>query len=355
MGTTKSFALLGFLPDTELRLKTLIQQNLTDTVEWVTATDSALEGVVINADFITSPQIQNYIRRSTANIVCCYNDDDGQRQAQRSQILGLNIQHHDATELQAWLSGLSGQTVVTPISTTSSSSAAQAEPVQPQEEPAPARRSFFSAVKPNATSSDNQEDDLDRLTLSTDYNELLSRLTTANGHYIVRYGNRAVWIDAPKNEAYLDFERDKIEGIENTKWASLSNFNPSKKARRLQLDLWLFETLWQSSLDFSDAVPDNGLFKLNRWPRPLCAHGRSEALRLAAFIQSSPATMSLLKNKTGYDETMVRRFIYAGLQSGQIQQSGTASAADMAREQEQKQVDQAKLGLLRRIRIKLGL
>ncbi len=337
MSTTKSFALLGFLPDTELRLKALIQKNLDKAVEWVTATDASLQGVVINADFISSPQIQNYIKRSGAKIVCCYHDKDGRQQAERNGILGLDIKEHDAQTLQRWLAELSGEVV----SEVYSGSEGGDERVQ-------ASASVSSDLFGEDTVDDTPE-------FSKDYDELLKRLKSKKGCYLVRYGDNSMWINPRKNEAFLDFDRDRIDGIERSKWTAMSAMEPPRKARRLQLELWLFETLWQSNKVFDDeAISENGLFKLSRWPRPLCSHGRSEALRLAAFIQSSPTTAEVLGRKTGYDDKMVRRFLYAGVQSGQIQYMGV-SGARTAEEDEPKQVDHKKLGLLKRIRIKLGL
>ncbi len=336
MNTTKYFSLLGFLPDTELRLKALIQKSLGESIKWVTATDASLQGVVINADFISSPQIQNYIKRTSANIVCCYHDRDGQQQAKRNDILGLDIREHDASTLQTWLEGLLGRSVAE-VYSGASASAGNREP---------ATTSSGISYRESADAP---------LEFSKNYSELLSRLKRKNGYYLVRYGDNNVWVDVQKNEAFLGFERDGIDGIERSKWAAISSSQFPRKTRRLQLELWLFETLWQSNEAFDDgSISEDGLYKLSRWPRPLCSRGRSEALRLAAFIQSSPATAGVLGRKTGYEDKMVKRFLYAGVQSGQIQHVGVSDSRSVGADKP-KQADRKKLGLLQRLRSKLGL
>ncbi len=355
MGTF--LALLGFLPDTELRLKTLIQEHLEGNIHWVTATDTKLQGVVINADFISSPQIQNYIGRTKANIVCAYSDKDGENQAKNHNILGLFLSQYSNDELKNWMLKLCGneaplvfsEQVEQEPSNAPSDSPAPTESIPPAKEETPlAKPNNFFNSRPKVQAEDTTG-------MSDNHEQFLRAIQNAQGYYFAQYGDKSVWVNTQKSEVYLDFDRDRIQGIESIRWKALTEMNPPRNARRLQLELWLFETLWQSasSLPLSQ-IDENGLFKLVRWPRPLCSSGRSEALRLAAFIQATPASISLLSSKTGYDPAMVKRFLHAGLLSGQIKQTGTASAHG-TQSQEVRTVDREKLSLLKRIRVKLGL
>ncbi len=365
MGTF--LALLGFLPDTELRLKTLIQEHLEGNIDWVTATDTKLQGVVINADFISSPQIQNYIGRTKANIVCAYCDEDGKKQSENHNILGLFLSQHSDQELKNWMQKLCGSEaslifseqvsresphVVASSSSSSSVSPAPSETISPvKEEPPLAKpKSSFFHSKPKT-----RETATDTTGMSDNHEQFLKAIQNIQGYYFAQYGDRSVWINTQKSEVYLDFDRDQIQGIESIRWKPVPEMEPPRSARRLQLELWLFETLWQSARSLPlNQIDENGLYKLVRWPRPLCPSGRSEALRLAAFIQATPASISLLSNKTSYEPSMVKRFLHAGLLSGQIKQTGTASTHE-DHSHEVKKVDREKLGLLKRIRVKLGL
>ncbi len=89
------------------------------------------------------------------------------------------------------------------------------------------------------------------------------------------------------------------------------------------------------------------------WPRPLSNKGRSEALRLAAFAQKSAVTVADLVEKTHYSESMVRRFLYATLFVGQARPA-RYSEQKAVQINEQHKPDKFKLGLLQRLRKKLG-
>lgn len=391
MSTNKSFALLGFLPDAESELKTLVQQHIQYEVSWVTATDPDLQGVIINADFISSPQIQKYIQRVNANIVCCFHDAEGQKEAEQLGIIGMALNHRDHASLQQWLNHLVGEEVeldsrvltlldnntpTTPANTVTDDISASAKKASdlntPQTDTPPAfarapsepkkssNRLIQTSTQTTGTPTANEQTahrdfTLSDLTFHDECDTLLAKLQQNDGYYLIQYGDKYVWADLAKNDVYLDFERDQISGIENARWATLPNLDGKGQARRLQLELWLFETLWQSDSVHGDNVHDDGLYKLSRWPRPLCAQGRSEALRLAAFIQSDSATVSQLCTKTGYDDTMVSRFLNAAITVGQVKQTGIVEQQAEPLSVEPKKVDDVKLGLIGRLRTRLGL
>lgn len=394
MSTIKSLALLGFLPDVESKLKELIQQHISQDIEWVTATDASLQGVVINADFISTPQIQKYIQRITANIVCCYRDADSKAEAEKHQVVGMDLVYYEEKHLQQWLSELFGEVIVLDksdshssdraekprkffdLNNVSSSSAQKTtqkttpktarladrlSDTKKNEDKTASRRAKSPFEKNTQTPSINRmavtsplSTNESKLNFNHEYNLLLAKLQQSEGFYLIQYGDKSVWVDVMKSEVWLDFDRDQIPSIETVRWAGLENLDGKGEARRLQLELWLFETLWQSTNVHSDKVSDSGLYKLFRWPRPLCSHGRSEALRLAAFIQSSAASPAQLCAKTGYDDVMVKRFLSATIIAGQVKQTGIVQE-DALSATPTKPVDNVKLGLIGRLRSKLGL
>lgn len=418
MGLSKTFALLGFLPDIEIRIKKIIQGHLDGfSISWVSATDPTLQGVVINADFLTSPQITKYIQRTKAKVVCCYRDAEGERQAELHQIPALNITKYDAEMISKWLSDLSSSTVkvkqsqiavVDPIqsvtdeleevvaaraaaseraggasaiytaskreaelqakakNTPSSTAEVSLNPRENTAKPARSAAQYLSkstlensrvqaAVKETERAAAS-ESAAKAEGFSNDYNELLDRLEKGTGCYVARSGTHSAWIDRRNNIVYLDFDRDQISGIDRLNWEEVERLDPPRFARRLQYELWLFESIWQSNVNYNNRLSANEFYKLSRWPRPLSANGRSEALRLAAFIQSHPANIAQLQNKTGYDNQVVTRFLYAAKAADQMHvvKMTQQQQASLAQEQAKKP-DKEKLGLLGKLRRKLGL
>ncbi len=333
-------ALLGFFSDTKSELQTIIEKHTNTNVSWVAATDERLQGVVINANFLSASMVDDYIGRSRVNIVCCYSDEDGKQQALDRGIPSLSSKQHTPQELKSWLTHLLGGAC---IKLDASERGKEAD-----------SQSKTSSVKIKSEISESNITTVQETAINDDYKLLLSHIKEEGGYYLVQYDSDTVWVNAKDKLVYLSFPQKNIKSIETSRWSTLSEFNPPSEARKLQLELWLFETLWQSSeVEVANEVDENGLYKLVYWPRPLCANGRSEALRLGAFIQAASASVSSLQDKTGYEIPLVKRFLFAGLSTGQIKQTGMAS--DKKEPEVKKTVDKEKVGLLNRIRAKFGL
>lgn len=409
-----AFALLGFLPDVEVRLKELIEEGVAVPVNWVTATDSSLEGVVINANFLSSPQIQKYIQNVKARVVCCYRDVDGLQQSKLHNIPGLHLDGYTRSNdevFREWLGYLSGRIEQVPTTEADFDEEAYlsqqmqeisdfqpknesiteqaAESTPPRQDPTPTpvvekavpqqkvetqsetpRQAVVQeSTQPVARQSARPEPTVKQTeqvretqstskNLSSDSQALLEKLKESEIYLQVQSGNKKSWIDTKRKQVYIDYPRDSIPGIDTMQWSECEapNLSSLGSVRRVQMDLWLFEAVWQSSLDGSGEVTSSDHYKLSRWPRPLSADGRSEALRMAAFAQTVPVSVKELQEKTDYDESVVRRFIFATLCSGQMRvatQSELPKADNTIRSQ--RKPDKVKLGLLGRIRSKLGL
>ena len=67
MPDNHNICLLGFSPESETRIKKLINSAPQgSSIVWVAANHKGLNGVVINASFLPTPQIQKYISLSSA-------------------------------------------------------------------------------------------------------------------------------------------------------------------------------------------------------------------------------------------------------------------------------------------------
>lgn len=327
----KSIAFLGLSPIVERQLKTLIAEYLDHSLSWVSARDPNVEGVIINADFITSPQVQKYIDKTDANVVCCHKNSDAKRQAILKNIPSLHVEDHDETQRLAWLQALTGERKLT-------------SKQQPKPEP---KESLPEKSQASA---------------STNYTELLEHIQQPNILIETYHENYTTWIDTGKKEVYSNQNRSQTPGIEHLSWRKVDKFSADYQTnndRGLSLELWLFETIWQSAIeDGMGHISKNNHYRITRWPRPLSTKGRTEALRLAAFLQSSAADIDSLCQKTGYSVSMVTRFLCATHFANQL------SVAEVGKQPRQSKVatvpvaeaeKKQKLSLLSRFRKKLGL
>lgn len=320
MDQTKTFALLGFLPDVEIQIKSLIQKQLKGIkIYWVSATDENLEGIIINSSFLSSPQIKKYITKTNANVVCCFRNTEGEKQSIENKIIGIDIHNYDSQSLSNWVNHLCGFNL---------------------EKKSTSSQQFFS--KKNSPSENENG-----------YLNLLNKLKSNHNFFVIKSEELTTWVDKSKNIVYINFKRNQVPGIDSVSWEAVDKLTPPNLVNKVPFDLWLFVSIWHSDIDFSDDVSATDLYKLQRWPRPLSAKRRSEALRLSAFIQSQPASVEQLIQKSGYDNELVCRFIFAALIAGQIQIIETINKAK-PKQQAEKSKDTVKLGLVGRLRKKLG-
>lgn len=363
----KVMALLGFLPNAERYLKTLVEKNLSQPITWVSATDAQVETVIINAEFLGSPQIQKYISKVQAIVVCCYRDADGAQLAKQYQVPGLRIGESNAHAVNTWLQALIDgeenpneprtQSQQPVPSHCSSLSKTTEEPVQHNVTPSQPVNSQL-AIQTAQSTADNSK----KNPTSGDYLLLIDKLCQPTALLSANCGKKKTWIDTENNEVHIDHDRDEISGVDCLKWHSVSQLSLPRHVRRLPLDLWLFETIWQSEIsDGLGKISDQAYYKLTRWPRPLNRKGRTEALRLAAFAQAAPVNVATLCAKTDYSTAMVKRFMCAALLAKQLsavtiaEKQLTAPTPKPQKTEKKLAENKAKLSLLGRFRKKLGL
>ncbi len=334
---TQYLALLGFSPETEKKLKRVVEKSLADDVAWMSATDKNLRGVAVNATFLSSPQVKKYIDRTPAKIVSCHGNSEGEENAKEANVLSLDMLAYTPDELKSWLLGFTED---------ASFSRELLEKCVVHQ----SNRSDGSTVKAEKNEEPQYEDFYD------DYWLLLENLKKSEQYIYAVSGDAKTWIDIKSNFAYINYDRDEIPKINQLSWKICDTLSYGKTFRRIPLDLWLFESIWSSDIKISTSIlPESLAYQLVRWPRPLKPHGRTEALRLAAFAQFSGRTIGELRDKTGYSEDMIRRFIYASLA---VKQVSTVEAGTSARTRIRKKPPskgKSKLGLVSRLRKKLGL
>jgi len=331
MPDNHNICLLGFSPESETRIKKLINSAPQgSSIVWVAANHKGLNGVVINASFLPTPQIQKYISLVRCPIVCAYNNDDGAAQAKQHRFPALDLRDTDNGNAVSWLDQLFGGHGLPAAATTIAASA-------------PAHHSTTDAAP------------------SSNTRELLNHIRRRD-HMVIRatHERNITWIKPREGLVYINYPREAVPGFDSWTWVATDSNDIPDNARKLQFDLWLFESLWQSNMDGRQDIDDQAYYRLIRFPQPLGRHGRTEALRLATCAQTHPVNIETLFEKTSYSYDRIRRFLFATLMAGQVQklEQGSFVAEEQVKRayspQEKEKVEQ-KRSLLQRLREKLGL
>ena len=331
MPDNHNICLLGFSPESETRIKKLINSAPQgSSIVWVAANHKGLNGVVINASFLPTPQIQKYISLVRCPIVCAYNNDDGAAQAKQHRFPALDLRDIDNGNAVSWLDKLFGGHGLPAATTTTAASA-------------PTHHSTTDAAP------------------SSNTRELLNHIRRRDNMVIRATHERNItWIKPREGLVYINYPREAVPGFDTWTWVATDSEDIPDNARKLQFDLWLFESLWQSNMDGRQDIDDQAYYRLIRFPQPLGRHGRTEALRLATCAQTHPVNIETLFEKTSYSYDRIRRFLFATLMAGQVQklEQGSFVAEEQVKRayspQEKEKVEQ-KRSLLQRLREKLGL
>lgn len=331
MPDNHNICLLGFSPESETRIKKLINSAPQgSSIVWVAANHKGLNGVVINASFLPTPQIQKYISLVRCPIVCAYNNDDGAAQAKQHRFPALDLRDIDNGNAVSWLDKLFGGHRLPAATTTTAASA-------------PTHHSTTDAAP------------------SSNTRELLNHIRRRDNMVIRATHERNItWIKPREGLVYINYPREAVPGFDTWTWVATDSEDIPDNARKLQFDLWLFESLWQSNMDGRQDIDDQAYYRLIRFPQPLGRHGRTEALRLATCAQTHPVNIETLFEKTSYSYDRIRRFLFATLMAGQVQklEQGSFVAEEQVKRayspQEKEKVEQ-KRSLLQRLREKLGL
>lgn len=320
MTHTKNICLLGFSKQAEFIIKDQLQQKCPEyDLVWVSANAKVLDGVIINAMFLDTPQIEKYIATVQAPCVSIYTQASGREIAEKHHITTLPLEEK-LTFNSNWLSKLLGQN-------------------QPNTQ---------EAIKTPSTSCQPNE-----------YKTLIESIKDRKAVYIqASCDEKVTYLSPAEQSAYINFARSDIPGIENWQWGKIEKIPHLEAMRRINIDQWLFETLWQSQIA-SFTVDTAMFYKLIRWPQPFSQHRRSEALRLAAQIKFHPVKVEDLVEKTKFPPELIEQFLYATNQAGQIEIVEPTEETVL----ENKRIDtrkndpdrETKKSFIGRLRAKLGL
>lgn len=318
MTITKHICLLGFSKQAELAIKSGLQQQYPKFgYEWVSANARPLDGVIINALFLDSPQIQKYIAAIKHPCVAIYSHQEEKFKADNHNIVSILLQTPMLFE-KRWLDTLFNNQ----------------------------QKIVLSHHAPPSQSR-------------MEYGVLIELIKQRSPVFIAATcGDKTTYLAPKEQNAYINFARNQIPGIEHWQWSQVPTLPLNDTMRRINIDQWLFETIWQSNSD--DFTVDSSMFyKLIRWPQPFSQHRRSEALRLAAQIKFHPIKVKDLAEKTQFAPDLISHFLYATNQAGQIEAIPTTSTLIAESNQEvPRKTDpdrEIKKSFIGRLRAKLGL
>lgn len=364
---TKHICILGFSSEIETFLKKLINSNTNHAVNWVSAKSNLLDGLVINASFLENPKIQNYISLVSCPVVCAYQKIDQSQLNIIGTMPMLDLETLDNAD--NWLSKLLNDSSIMghPIRSSIGKKASEIDLHLKDEEEdvfltSSNQKETENLIKEigdkvHSLESDNKNP---RRQYQNNLEVILNYLNNTDNlvnNLQVACGEKTAWLRASDKMVFINHSRGSIPAIDQLVVLDENAVIPVS-ARPMKLDLWTFETIWQSELDCDKYIESKQYYNFHRWPQPLSTKGRTDALRLTAFAQKQPVNVKILHKKTDYPVARIKRFLFAAHMANNSVLISEAQAEEKLKElkvtEKNTAENQEKKSFFQRLRLKLG-
>lgn len=214
----KKLCLIGFNADLERIIKQFLMNLLGLDVEFVFANNKDLQGLVINATLIDSPQIRKFVSTVNVPIVCIHNTHEGLSKATYNKFFSISLQDDDK-KINRWLDILLGKTEI---------------------------ESNLGIAGANSSADLSSLESPDAL----NHHDVLTAIIRHRPVvFYAKFNEMKTWIKPSENHVYIDYQRGDIPPFEFWNFYDSTTSEISAAARPLRLNLWLFETIWQSQIN----------------------------------------------------------------------------------------------------------
>ncbi len=163
--------------------------------------------------------------------------------------------------------------------------------------------------------------------------------------------NAVIYLSPKERRAWVNHEFDAVPPFDKCRVQNeqrVVNALPNV----LNLNQWLWESLWNSSIDCTPYIDPAVAYRLKRWPQPRSMNNRSLPLRIAGAIQRNAASTKQLAEQFTYQEAHIAKFLYTMELVGFVEKKGRVESSGQRQKSGKKG---EKLGIFARIRQRLNL
>lgn len=171
---------------------------------------------------------------------------------------------------------------------------------------------------------------------------------------VVFAGENVVLLNPRTNRAYTDYVSKEVLPFDQISWKEGSI--DSNFSQTFDLKQWLWESLWNSTINFGPFVEDSQYYSLRRWPQPCMKINRAEPLRLAALAQRKSANTQDLAAISGYSPELIKKWLYSMQLVGFVEKKGSPEGRNsLLTYPPKKEEPKMLLNIFKKLRIKLHL
>ncbi len=280
-------------------------------IEWLGLDASQADALIFRAKFFQTPTIAAWIKSAPADaVIAAVYRDAANSVVGRSQAAGvhvLDLASQDAEVVAAWVRAIVQkhanaaavwQALDSPATPADDAAPAQPAPqAPPRPQPAPIVPPVASSVPPaapveqfhNAAALRSIRSGIDMVAYSSGYLAY------------VQVAARTVWANHPP---------DSIPSFNACQWRPFSGEIPAKMTVEVELWQWLWESLWNSTIDFSSSIREDVPYALQVWPQPRGTSNRAVPQQIAALLEKGPASAATLAAQAKVPVERVKKLLY---------------------------------------------
>lgn len=368
-------AIVGLTPADTLIIKSYFAKFAPQVeIEWLGLDSAHADALIFRAKFLHTPTIESWIRVApeNASIAAIYRNMSSSEDSREAGVHLLDLSNRDPDALKAWIELIvqkqanaasvrkafaeAEETLPVPNPTTFSKAFAEAEKtVLAQETPVfkqpPAADQSSIASQPAQASEDNG-----KIVEQFAGAPILQAVRRGTG-VIVSSSGYLAYLHPKESKVWANHPGDTIPPIDGCQWQALRGDIPDNMPVVVDLRQWLWESLWNSTIDFTSLVQEDASYQLKVWPQPRGAVNRNVPLRIAALLQKGPASITALAQLTQIPVERVKKLLYTMQLVGFAQPVAVSQAQQAAEHNRlaQPAKDEKKMGIFKRIREKFNL
>lgn len=297
-------SIVGLTPaDTQIVKSYFLKMAPLAEIEWLGLDASQADALIFRAKFFQTPTIAAWIKTAPANavIAAVYRNaaNIGDSLAAGVHVLDLSTQDPDV--VAAWVRSIVQKHANAAIVWQALDEDAAPAPTQAAEAPAAQRPPVRPPQPPVSAPTPPVEQ----------FHNAAALHSIRSGTDMVAYSaGYLAYVQVGENRVWANHPPDSIPSFNACQWRSFSGEIPAKMTVEVELWQWLWESLWNSTIDFSASVRDDEPYVLKVWPQPRGASNRAVPQQIATLLEKGPASAAQLAAQAKVPVERVKKLLY---------------------------------------------
>ena len=276
-------------------------------IQWL-GLDSTADAVVFRAKFLNTPSIEKLINSvAPATVISAvYRDVADCKDAASRGVYLLDLSLQDPIAVRDWVNLICArqanatevQSIIRNGGAPNTPSPGLAKPVESRQEPD--KKEIQSVQVPPVSKAGNE---------AFPNAGLLQAVREGNDVVAYATGN-LIYLLAGENKVRTNHKANVIPSFDSCRWSIRTEAVADNMPLVMDLRQWIWESLWNSTIDFTGFVDNDTVFQLKVWPQPRGEGNRILPLQVAALLQNEPASVAKLASVSQAPVERIKKLMF---------------------------------------------